>query len=220
MQRLLFLTSTGLPIETRNYFLELLPQKPEKLKVVFIPTAADPEKDKWFVKASRDELLKLKFKVGDVDLKENPEEIKKKLEASDIIYINGGNTFYLLDWVRKSGLDKYLEKLINEGKIYIGCSAGSILVGPNIEVSGFSVEWDKNIVSLKNLTGLNLVPFAISPHFTEKERELLARKSKNLNYPIIAISDQQAVLVQGNNWKVIGGEKLSYFGIDSGLRPE
>lgn len=206
----LFLTSTGLPKETRDYFLRTLGKKPSELKVAFIPSAADPENDKWFVKAARDELIEIGFQVEDVDLKIDPALLKHKLEVVDIIYINGGNTFYLLEWVRKSGLAKYLEELINNGKIYIGVSAGSILVCPSIELAGWDPGWDKNINNLRDTTGINIVPFAVSPHFTEEERAILERNRPNINYEIIAITDKQAILVEDEEYKIVGeGERIT-----------
>ncbi len=209
--RLLFLTSTGLPPETRDYFLKELPKKTEEMKVAFIPTAADLEENKWFVKAAYDELVDLKFSVVQVDLKESKEIIRAELEKADIIYINGGNTFYLLDWVRKSGLDKYLPELINKGKIYLGVSAGSILAGPDIAVSGWDPSWDKNDY-VTDTTGLKLVDYAISPHFTEKERTVLESKSKEVSYPVIAISDSQAILVKDDNRQIVGPGEPLFFG--------
>lgn len=150
------------------------------------------------------------FAYKNVDLKDKLEVIKKELKASDIIYVNGGNTFYLLDWVRKSDLDKYLGELLVEGKIYLGVSAGSILAGPDIAIAGWDPSWDKNIPSLKDTSGLNLVPFAVSPHFEENERELLERKSKEVNYPVIPITNKQAILVTGLDYKIVGeGDKIT-----------
>lgn len=200
----LFLTSTGLPPETRQYFLDLLDKSPQDLKVAFIPTAADPEKDKWFVKASRNELLELGFVVWDVDLKKDSGFIRKKLEKSDILYINGGNTFYLMDLIRKKGVDKYLEQLIENGKIYLGVSAGSIIAGNNISVAGWKPGWDKNLVNLNDLRGFGWIPYVVSPHFTEEDRDLLEEKSKQLNQNIFAITDKQAILFTDNNYKVVG----------------
>lgn len=211
MARILFLTSAGLPQETSPDFLKILPQKPENLRVAFIPTAADPEEDKWFVESAKKELSTLGFFYKEVDLKENPQLIKNKLATSDIIYINGGNSFYLLDWIRKCGLDKYLDQLLDQGKIYVGVSAGSIVVGPNIELSGCGEIKDENIVKIKDLTGLKLVPFAVSPHYTKADRKILLEKSKTLNYPILALSDTQAVLVTGKEYHLVGkGEKVVF----------
>ncbi len=209
--KLLFLTSVGLPPETREYFLKELPKKPEEMKVAFIPTAADPEENKGFVRAAYDELVELKFPVIQVDLKESKEKVRTKLEKADIIYINGGNTFYLLDWARKSGLDTYLPKLINNGKVYLGVSAGSILAGPDIAISGWDPSWDKNDY-VSDTTGLNLVQFAVSPHYTEKERQVLEKEGRKVTFPVIAISDEQAILVKDGSWKVVGKGKPEFYG--------
>lgn len=203
MSRLLLLTSNGLSYKIRNYFLRELNKNPKDLKIAFIPTAADLEKDKQFVKDSRDELIEIGFQVEDVDLKINKKKLRRKIEDCDLIYINGGNTFYLLEWIRKSGLDNYLSELIDSGKPYIGVSAGSIITGPNIESAGWDTNWDKNITKLKDLSGLNLVPFAIIPHFTDKDKDLLEIKSKKVTYLILSITDKQAILVKKDSYEII-----------------
>ena len=213
--RKIFLTLAGLPRETSDYFVKILPKKPAEIKVCFIPTAANPEVDKSFVQKSLDELRDVGINnVTEVDLdKENKNSLYEKLSSYDVIYVNGGNTFYLLDRVRKSGFDEIITRLLDDEKIYMGVSAGSIIAGPNIESAGW--KWlgivDKNIVGLKNLQGLNLVSFETSPHFVENDRKTLEENSKNVNYPIIAINDEQAVLCIGDDYKIVGeGEKLIY----------
>ena len=205
----LFLTSTGLPKETRNYFLKLLDKDPKITTVAFIPTAADPEEDKWFVNSAIDEILEIGMKIVELDLKkENKESLNSKLANCDVIYVNGGNTFYLMDWVRKSGFDQVITKLINEGKIYVGVSAGSIIPGPNIEVAGWW-DGDKNIVNLTDFKGLNLVNFAVSPHFVESDRKLLLQMSKKVDYPIAALNNLQAVMIVNEKIEIVGsGEKI------------
>lgn len=208
----LLLTSAGLSnLAIKNRLLQLVGKDPKNVTVAFIPTAADPEQDKWFVQSAIDEIKEIGMQLFTVDLKEeNEQSLKEKLTKCDAVYVNGGNTFYLLDWVRKSGFDKAVEDLISQEKIYIGTSAGSILVGPDISISGWYPSWDKNIVGLKDLAGLNLVPFAISPHFVEAERKVLVEKSKEINYPIIALTDKQAMVVQDNEQELIGeGEPVT-----------
>lgn len=212
MGKKLFLTSAGLVKETRDAFLKLLSISPNEATMAFIPTASDPEKDKGFVDKDKKLINEIGIKLQEVDLKnENENSLLEKLSQYEVIYVEGGNTFYLLDWVRKSGFDKVLRKLTDEGKIYVGVSAGSILVGPNIELSNWKHDWDKNIVNLQDLTGLNLVPFATSPHFVEEDRALLEEKSKTISYPLVALNDTQAILVYDGNVKIVGeGEKV-YF---------
>lgn len=202
----LLLTSAGLPNEAiRSKFLQMVGKDPKDIIVAFIPTAADPEEDKWFVKSATDEIKEIGMRLFTVDLKEeNEQSLREKLESCDVIYVNGGNTFYLLDWARKSGFDKVVKDLVGQGKTYVGTSAGSLLVGPDISVSGWKSSWDRNIVDLKDFSGLGLVPFVVSPHFTESDRQVLESQIKEVNYPIIALTDKQAILVEGDHHQVIG----------------
>lgn len=208
----LFLTSAGLPPETVPFFSGLFDRDPRELKLAMIPTAGYPEIDKVRLNEAKEGLGKSGFQIEVIDLKiEDPKIIKNKLEKVDIINVGGGNTFFLLYWVRKCGLDKYLKELIDQGKIYLGVSAGSIIMGSDIELSGWKKEWDENVVNLKDLSGLNLVPFAVSPHFIEEDLPLLKEKSKTVSYPIIAINDTQAVMIVGNQYKIVGkGEEITF----------
>lgn len=205
----LLLTSTGLPNQIiKSKFLELVGKDPKDITIGFIPTAADPYDDKWFLDASINEINEMGMKLKMIDLKDaNEQSLQKKLEDCDVIYVNGGNTFYLLDWVRKSGFDKVIKPLLENGKVYIGTSAGSILLGPDISISGWDPTWDTNDVGLTDFSGLNLVPFATSPHFTEAEREVIERRMEEVNYPVKAITDAQAIVVDGDKQELIGEGK-------------
>ena len=204
----LFLTSAGLPPETTEEFLRLLNKKPEETNLCFIATASEPEENKWYVDKDRKRLAELGFKITEIDLKqENEDSLKDKFKKFDVIYVEGGNTFYLLKYVRKSGFDKALLDFLNENKIYVGVSAGSIIAGPSIELAGWK-NIDKNIINLKDLSGLSLVPFAIFPHFEKSHTELLEKEVEKISYPVIALSDEQAVLIDGRTKKIVGvGEK-------------
>jgi len=55
------------------------------------------------------------------------------LAGFDVLYVQGGNTFYLLDRMRRSGADGIIRKLVAaHGTVYCGVSAGSIIAGPDI----------------------------------------------------------------------------------------
>jgi len=209
MNLTLFLTSTGLPIETSPFFLKLLNRPSSDYKVAFVPTAGDPYSDKWFIKSDFDRLIELGFQVETTDLKEDKEIIKQKLIGSQIIYFSGGNTFYLLDWIRKSGLNNYLKRLLEQGRIFVGASAGSIIAGPDISISGWSPDGDTNDVKLVDTHGLNYVPFAVSPHFTETKRPMLESHLSKVDYEIISITDKQAIYYHNDQWQLVGeGESI------------
>lgn len=201
-----------MPKEIRDHFLWFLGQDPKGVKVGFIPTAADPEDDKWFVQASLDELDQLGMEVKVVDLKgENKDSLLSKLAECEVIYVNGGNTFYLLDWVRKSGFDQIIGQLLDGGKIYCGVSAGSILAGPDIDPAGWKPSGDVNQVGIENLTALSLVPFAIFPHYTENHRRILEEKTKGINYPVIALTDKQAIMSENGRNELVGEGQIRIF---------
>ena len=64
----------------------------------------------------------------------------KLLELKDIIFVEGGNTFYLLKAMRACNFEKIIRKLLKEGKVYIGASAGSIVAGKTIKTAGWKME--------------------------------------------------------------------------------
>ena len=61
------------------------------------------------------------------------EEISSILHKCDYIYITGGNTFFLLQELKRKGVDKIISKQVKLGKLYIGESAGAIIASPDAE---------------------------------------------------------------------------------------
>lgn len=180
-----------------------------KLKTVFIPTAAEPETgDKKWVKDNKKGLVEAGFNVFDYTITgRTPKEIEKDLNDVDVIHVNGGNTFYLLLQARISGFDKFVRKQIKKGVIYTGSSAGSIITSPNIEITR---KLDTKIYAkaLKTFEGFNLVDFNIFPHWGSdyfKEFYLNRRlegayKTEN---KIILLNDYQYVQVTNDEYKIV-----------------
>ncbi len=64
---------------------------------------------------------------------------------------------------------------------------------------------------MREFTALNLVPYLITAHYTEKYREIIESASKNTKYPIIALTDKQAILVNDDKYKIVGeGKQIVY----------
>ena len=64
--------------------------------------------------------------------------------------------------------------------------------------------------------GLDLVPFAVAPHlfsedFTTARPENVAAFAEGVNYPIYAIDDDCAVLVDGGHVEVVGGGRSEIY---------
>jgi dipeptidase E len=116
----LFLAS--LASETLDLVLPLLPSEPKNLKCAFIPTAADPYGNiemPWMT-ADHDKLTSMGFRVTDYDLKnKDVQSLRKDLSQFQVIFVAGGNTFYLLNEVRKSGFDIVIKELLGNGVVIL-----------------------------------------------------------------------------------------------------
>jgi len=213
MEQRLLLTSQGIQPELEDVFLICLHKTPDRNRVSFITTAAygEEEDPKWldiYKKQLQDCSIRT---IEEFDLKDKTQkEVSEELFDKDIIFVNGGNTFYLLYWIRKSGFDKLLPNLLEEGKLYVGVSAGSYIVCPTIETATWE-HADRNKIGLRDLTGLNLVPFLITAHFEEKYRSVIEKTAKTTKYPIVALYDTQAVLVEDTIYKVVGKGRKEFF---------
>ncbi len=76
-------------------------------KVVFIPTASIPEKVTFYVDADKKALGKLGMSIDELDIADaSYSEISSKLSDTDYIFVEGGNTFFLLQELRKSSADR------------------------------------------------------------------------------------------------------------------
>lgn len=202
----LLLTSAGMAM--KKEIIKLLQKPAYDITVAFITTVAKPEESLDYLKKDweimRDELG---FNVEEVDIEGKTEaQVMELLKLKDIIFVEGGNTFYLLNAMRKCNFEKVIRKLLKEGKVYVGASAGSIVAGRTIKTAGWK-DADKNLVKLKNLKGLNLVPFDIFVHYTPEAAEIIKQKIKNPKKrakKLRILTDQQAILVQGKEIDLIG----------------
>jgi len=210
----LLLTSAGIVPEVRDYFLSVLPKKKlEENRVAFVITAAYGEsKNPTWMEKDRQLLRDCGIKhIEDVDFKDKTQkDLERFLSDKNIIFVNGGNTFYLLKWARESGFDKVLSNFLRKGGLYVGVSAGSYIACPTIEAATWKHQ-DRNRVGITDFTALNLVPFLITAHFEEKYRAIVDQTAKGTKYPIVALSDTQAVLVQNGKIKVVGEGKKEYW---------
>ena len=194
----LFLTSSFKDVESIfvNYEKNL-----EGKTVTFIPTASVVEKIVYYVAAGKKVFEKLGMIVDVLDVSvASEEEIKEKLIKNDFIYVSGGNTFYLLQELKRTKADKLIIEQVENGKLYIGESAGSVIVAPNIEyIKG--MDSVKKAPNLENFEALNLVDFYPVPHcadfpFSKVAQKIISTYAQELN--LLAINNKQAIIVEGD----------------------
>ncbi|HSW88272.1 MAG TPA: Type 1 glutamine amidotransferase-like domain-containing protein [Candidatus Saccharimonadales bacterium] len=201
----LFLASFA--YKTLDKIKPLLTDKPQNLTVAFIPTAADPYENKNFVNIDRDKLVELGFRVIDIDIKNKTEkDLWELLKNVDLIAVAGGNTYYLLYHAQKSGFIALAKKLINQGVIYVGSSAGSILACSTIDTARL-FDPSSIVPELQSYEGMGLVDFLIIPHFdkqryVERLQKTIEEWSKK-KYHLFPLTDQQAIVVQEDNYSMV-----------------
>lgn len=198
----IFLTSQASKV--MREVAKLLPKPAGELKLAFIPTAGDPYgDDKPWMDADRAMLVELGFQVEDFDLKNKTEdETRKKLAGFDVLFVAGGNTFYLLNEVKKSGFDKVAREMVKAGKIYIGSSAGSYIACPTIEAADWK-HADRNIVNLKDWTALGLVDFIVVAHYADKYKEAIEQGKKTTNLDVKILTDTQFIKSDGEKYEIV-----------------
>lgn len=81
--------------------------------MTFIPTAGLPEEITFFINNDRKSFEELGMIVDELEISTaSQEEIKEKLLKNDYIFLSGGNTFCLLQELKRTGTDMLIKELI------------------------------------------------------------------------------------------------------------
>lgn len=147
------------------------------------------------------------YDMEDFDIEgKTKEEIKDFFKDKNVIHIEGGNTFYLLKAIRETGFADILKELLDEGRVYIGTSAGSYIMCPTIEVSDWNPD-GKDRFGVTDFTALNYVPFFLKVHYKDEQEETVRKGIKTLKYPIHILKDGQGMFCEDGVCKFIGDEQ-------------
>ncbi len=92
----------------------------------------------------------------------DPEKMKKKFDAADFLYVGGGDTVFMLDSWRETGLLAYIEEAYRRGVLVAGLSAGAICWFEEM-YSDSVVEGEYHMYR-----GLGWIKGKISPHYDER----------------------------------------------------
>ena len=150
-----------LPYETREIDKEIVRiSEKENPKFLFIGTGSSHSHDYFLV-------IKKIFEdlgciVSNLDLLQenvNMEKVKDIILNTDIIYVGGGNTRFMLEKWRELGVDKLLIEAYNKGVVCSGLSAGSYC--------WFKINYDL-------IEGLGIINAVNCVHYEQKDEQ--ARK--------------------------------------------
>ncbi len=92
----------------------------------------------------------------------DPEKMRAKFERADFLYVGGGDTVFMLDHWRKSGLLQFVRDAYDRGVLVAGLSAGAIC--------WFEEMYSDSVVEGEYAVypGLGWIKGKISPHYNER----------------------------------------------------
>ncbi|MFA6236163.1 MAG: Type 1 glutamine amidotransferase-like domain-containing protein [Bacteriovorax sp.] len=184
-------------------------------KLTLIPSSSyDAEDDfKFFVKEFS-EFGVQRFMLFCVDTPYTKTLLQEALK-SDLIFLGGGNTFYFLKHLKKSGMFAHFDKFLKRGGVLCGLSAGAIVLTPHVHTASFPhFDRDENPWDMKNLSAMRLVNFEFFPHYKNSKRydsELL-HHSKKSKLPLYACPDGGGIVIEGEQISFCGKSHQFYQG--------
>ncbi|MFW0718288.1 dipeptidase PepE [Pedobacter sp. N23S346] len=112
-------------------------------------------------------------------------------------FTGGGNTFLLVKTLHEMGLMEVLKHEIQNGKAYLGCSAGSNIGGLNMKTTN-----DMPIVYPASFECMGLVPFNINPHYLDPNPDLKhngeTRETRIMEF--LTQNDTKVIGLREGNW--------------------
>lgn len=159
----------------------------ENPKMLFIGTASH-EKEGYY-----EAIKNIYTKCGCLvdSLKMTDINIKEKILNSDIIYIGGGNTKFMLAEWEKVNLKEYLLEAYNKGTVVSGFSAGAYC-------------WFK--YNYEMIEGFGLIDAIICVHYEDKSEEKVNEFYNNIklnNLPGIALDNGAAIKYSEKTFEII-----------------
>ena len=192
-----------LPYETKEIDEEIVRVANKKIpKLLFIGTASSTNSYNyyfWFSKIFED----FGCIVSNLDLLAdniNMDDVQNSILNTDIIYVGGGNTKFMLEKWRELGVDKLLIQAYNKGIVCSGLSAGSYC-------------WFKYNYDL--IEGLGIINAVNCVHYDEKDddtKEKFYNTIKDKNMEGIALDNCVAIEFIDGKSKIIKSnpEKNAY----------
>ena len=175
----------------KDLFRQYASEKQLDNQVLFIPTAGNVEEYRGYIDMDNSVCAR--------------ETAQAKIFQSKLLYISGGNTFYLLQELKKKELLFLIKEQIADGMVYVGESAGAIITAKDIDYN--KIMDDKAVAKeLNDTEALNEADFYVLPHvgeepFAESAQAILITYGDKLN--LLPLNNRQAVLVEDEEVKVL-----------------
>lgn len=144
------------------------------------------------------------------------EHIKEKFDKADCIYIGGGDTLYMLEHLKETGVLDLVLQAYEQGKIICGLSAGAICWFEDMYTDYEIMRGQSADYVLKK--GLGILKGTMCPHFNEREKDFVrALKNSEIKSAYAVENDCAIEFVNGEYCKCISsGGKAYIIGVEKG----
>jgi peptidase E len=176
-------------------------------KIVYIPTAVNGERPRydWREGESAKLVKTLGADVTFLELEnESDTDIEKIVKSAEIIWVAGGMGGYLMYWLRRTGLDKLIPKLVEKGTIYVGSSVGAGVCANNLNVWEWFIGDPEPGADL--MPGMGMVNFEIYPHYEDGLLPVIKKHWKNGD--LYLLKNGEAITVVDDKIQVLGEKRI------------
>lgn len=210
----LYLSSFGLGNRPQD-LVELLRGGKRVAVILNAKDGSTPEGRLASLDGELENLRSLGLQPIELDLRQffgRPAELREALQAYDLVWVRGGNTFVLRRAFRQSGADEVLPDLLrDDALVFGGFSAAVAILTPSLK--GIEIVDDPHLVPAgyeSDLVweGLGLIPYAVAPHYRSEhpESESVERLVQHFidnHVPFLALRDGEAIVVDGESESVV-----------------
>lgn len=148
--------------------------------------------------------------VPSVDMPRTFEEFAyKNFDNYSAIFIGGGNTYKLLKGIKDNGIFNKIIEYLNNNGIIIGCSAGAIIFGYDIDSC---LAMDRNDVDLVDTKGFDtLKGKSIFAHYTNSKTDEIHKKYTDYlteysisHEEVVALPEEDTIFIDDDTIEIIG----------------
>lgn len=201
--------------EIEKEISEIVGKPSSEINIAIINEAAyrldKSESKRWLIKELANVEKHIGGKIDFIDFyMQTKQEITERLLNADLTYIVGGKQhIYSEIFYETNTIDLIRE--IAQKRVVMGTSAGSIVLGKQIESEKFWKERYHITSEEIKYKELGIVPFNIIPHFMGKDRinwtkEFFKTTLADNPFTVYGITDEQAIAYIDGKIKYIGGE--------------
>jgi dipeptidase E len=143
------------------------------------------------------------------------------VNSAEAIAVGGGNTFYLVYMLYKTGIVEVIRKKALGGAPYLGWSAGANVACPTLRTTN-----DMPIIQPESFRCFDLVPFQINPHYLDANPEGHGGETRqqrieefltvNRGDTVVGLREGTLLQVEGRNIELKGKRPMRLFRFGSG----